>query len=154
MKTDLTPDEWLTKPAAARLLGTSIRTIERHIAAHRIGTRPDAATGRPLCNPEDVRKLLPSWQPALFAPAAERTTPAATAAPAELLSALLTTLRRPQPAGRFLTLEDAAGRCGLSSKFLGKAIRAGQLRALRDGRQWKVHSKSLTRFLAQLSDEE
>lgn len=156
---------WWTKQEAADRLQTSIRSIERRIAAGEIEAKKRRRSGpkqsyETVVNPTDIQKLMPA---AHVVPATEPT-PATSServefAPTstniyEIFNALLTTLATGATASRqptasekpWLTLEEAAARSGLTVPLLKELCKSRKLRAIRDGREWKIHRKVLDAF--------
>lgn len=156
---------WLTKEEAAERLQTSVRSIERRIAAGEIEAKKRRKSGpkqsyETVVNPHDIDKLLPA---AHVVAATGATAPASSPrsdfnAPTtnfyDFFQALLatmataaTTVGHPSPPEKpWLTLEEASDRCGLSVALLKELCRSGQLQAIRDGRQWKIHRRVLDAF--------
>ena len=49
---------------------------------------------------------------------------------------------------RLLSIKDAAEFLGLSTKTVGRWIKAGELNAHQLGRQWRISPEDINRFLA------
>jgi excisionase family DNA binding protein len=159
---------WLTKQEAADKLQTSVRSIERRIAVGEIEARKRRKSGpkhlfETVVNPVDLEKLLPAAHIMPIgeqAPAAgsHRADSAAAAPPStnfyDFFQALLTTFATnattPHQAAatvkNWLTLAEAAEHSGLSETFLKRQCQAGNIKAVRDGREWKIHRPSLDAF--------
>jgi len=162
---------WPTVTEAAAQLKTSARTVLRKIAAGEIEARKRPRLGakaETVCNPADLQKLLPAAHvmPADGASSAiaARKPPAGRnalglAGQAHLqnfldrLAASLATIassQRPRieegTGKRWLTLQEASEHSGLSARLLRRAIQAGELRAIRDGKRWKIERDALDRF--------
>ena len=156
---------WWTKQEAADRLQTSVRSIERRISTGEIEARKRRKDGPKLqhetvVNPVDIQRLMP----AAHVVSTGEPTPAASPQRGEvapnstsfydffnaLLATLATNATTPRQLGEaeknWLTVEEAAARSGLSETMLKELCKTGQLRALRDGREWKIHRKHLDQF--------
>ena len=159
---------WLTKQEAADKLQTSVRSIERRIAAGEVEAKKRRKSGPKLqyetvVNPADIGDLMP----AAHVMPAEETKPAASvkrpeSAPSalnstniyEFLQALFTTMATGATAPRqiatvekrWLTLGEAAARSGLSERFLSRLCKTKQIRAVKDAGDWKIDRASLDTY--------
>lgn len=145
---------WPTREAAAELLGVSLATLDRWVAAGKLASARRPRRGkRPaiVVDPSDVERLRapppahPGYVTAAATPAATgvelavREPGAAVGLPGvgpemlTLVAAIARAVARPSEPEKFLTLEQAAELTGLSVTFLRKRIREGMLRAVRDG---------------------
>jgi excisionase family DNA binding protein len=167
---------WLTKQEAADRLQTSIRSIERRIAVGEIESRKRRKNGpkqlfETVVNPADIDRLLPAahiMPVGEQAPAASsnRVDSAAAAQPStnlyEFFQALLATLatnatipRQVAAAAKnWLTVAEAAEHSGLSEMFLKRQCQAGNIKAVRDGREWKIHRPNLDAFQPEAANAE
>lgn len=139
---------WPTEAEAAKMLKTSVRTIQRYAERGKIEVRKREREGvKPVnvCNPRDVEKLLPQAHVMLDA---EEDPPEATAvgrvSPAGqqaltfgyLLQELLrrTAPQLPPPAPPpWITLEEAVELTRFSPWFIRRQIKAGKIEAHRAG---------------------
>ena len=160
--------EWLTKQEAADKLKTSVRSIERRIAAGEIEAKRRRKPGPKLqyetvVNPADVGDLMPpahimpTGEPAP-ATSAQRPEPAGSALNSTniydffqtLLATLATSATAPRQVAtaekRWLTLAEAATRSGLSERFLGRLCKTQAIRAVKDSGDWKVDRLSLDAY--------
>jgi excisionase family DNA binding protein len=169
----------MNKEQAAKALGMTVRTLQRHMAAHRIGfaMRRTATGEEATFSSEEVARFK-----------AERDTLTTTVTPAAvdvsevvrdspplqalqrvdgeqgiamLVSAITTALqaaRSPQIATPpvelkdklMLTIRDAAALTSLSSGYLKQAIHAGQLKAKIIGRGWRIKRDDLNKYVGKL----
>ena len=160
--------DWLTKQEAANKLKTSVRSIERRIAAGEVEAKKRRKPGPKLqyetvVNPSDIGDLMP----AAHVMPAEEIKPAASpkrpdSAPGALnstniydfLQAFLATVATnatvPRQIAtvekRWLTLAEAATRSGLSERFISRLCKAKQIRAVKDSGDWKIDRLSLDNY--------
>ncbi len=153
-------ETWLTKQEAAAQIGASVKTLERLAAAGEIQAAQRPEKGRKpatVYNPEDIGRIAAGKAPEAFVMPAKDSQPGAMipAPPAAIAPAAaagfgtwlenFTTKPATRPR-RFLTLPEASDHCGLSVAFLRRAAGLAKdgaavpvaLRAIRDGRTWKV----------------
>ena len=152
---------WPAKPEAARLLGIGERTLDRQIkrtGAPEVRRRPrcDGRKPEPVCNPEDLARLLEARKRAVAVSsggAADVTPVMALArsvddgpAIARVLEAVAS-ISRPI-AGKvavlplYLTLKQASGYSGLSMALLQRLASAGGVLAVKDN-GWKIQRAAL-----------
>ena len=162
-------DHWPTKAEAARRLDTSIRNIERLIARGDIESSKRTQPGRKpitIVNPDDLARMQPPAHvmppetgatgetQALQRATLHQQTAAAFSLTEQQLAALLQHIATiaTGPAGervdtkRWLTPAEAAALSGLSEPLLRRLIKAGELFARRDGREWKIRREDLDKL--------
>jgi excisionase family DNA binding protein len=155
---------WPTTREAADTLQCSVKSIQRLIAAGKIEARKRQRKGKSpetICNPQDVSNLLPAAHimpatipaahPSGVAPKPANSHEIFPIAPAlqglgSLLASIATAATATPAAKRWLTLQEASDSCGLSVRFLRRAILAGDLHAVRDGRTWKIRREDLDKL--------
>jgi excisionase family DNA binding protein len=158
--------EWPTEAQAAALLGTSVKTINRHAKDGRLELRKRPRAGKKpenVVNPADLDKLLPRAhvmrpeQENEDAPRAltRRDPVPANGAAGEFLAFIRTIataieteryiVQMPLP---WITVEEAATVSGLAANYLRRAIRDGRIEAVRGGPRGKLRIRraSLNEF--------
>ena len=148
---------WPSKPEAARLLGIGERTLDRRIARSgapevRMRPRNNGRKPEPVCNPEDVQRLLAyEKRPVAMPPEVVRsvTLPAPVddgAAILRVVKAVCSILGPPLEAATsspvYLTLHQASRYSGLSMALLVRLAQRGAVEAVKDN-GWKIRRKSL-----------
>lgn len=168
----------LTKAEAAERLGLSERAVARHAAAGRLGTptyTPKADGGkRVLYHAADVERLredLAQPREQRTGGALERRAPASgaladpsafadllgkalSAALADALPGIQGAHMIPPVAPLTLDLRQASAASGLSRARLREAIGAGELRAVRIGRGWRVRPADLEAYVDSIWEQE
>ena len=149
---------WPSKLDAARLLGIGERTLDRQIArtgAPEIRMRPrnNGRKPEPVCNPEDLQRLVAERKRAVLMPPAEFTSTVALAHPvddgpaiARVLEAVAS-IARPESANGargplWMTLKQAAAYTGLSMALLARLAQGGAVDAVKDN-GWKFRRAGL-----------
>jgi hypothetical protein len=159
-----TEELWITQTAAQLKLAIGQRTLQRMIKAGKIQVRREQRPGRSaetLCYLPDVERLTPAKPAPVFRDEEEATQQLAPANiqanPSQLIGLLTaiagaihetpTTAKIEPSSRRWITLQEAESRSGLSARFLKRAIREGSLKpAAKDGRTWKVATEALDTF--------
>ena len=155
-------EDWLTKQEAAERLQRSVKHIERLAKAGEIQQAERVRPGKraaTVYHPDDVARIAAELAPQAHLMPPDSQPGAMIAAPGALVPAaapaapvhqpwgtwLDAFAQRPEPKRltRVLTLPEPSGVCGLSVHYLREAIRTEQLRAVRDGRTWKVRIEDL-----------
>jgi hypothetical protein len=148
---------WLTKRQAAHALATSEKTVDRYVTQGllQVAYRPTPGQ-RPAAvyPPDQVKELVAKYRRVIVAEempataAVERSGSGSEAQALTLYAAMLQQLvQRPAdpPAPLWVTLDQAAAISGLSVGYLRRAIKEGQLAAVRD-RNWKVRIADLQKL--------
>jgi excisionase family DNA binding protein len=148
--------EWLTRAKTAELLDCSEKTVDRLAARGELQRRLRPAPGRrpePVYHPSDVERLAEGRsRPFVLPPAKAAEQNSLAVAGQDVLRTyeiLERLLQPPAPAKverLWLTVDEASETSGLSRTLLRRAVRGGALRAVRDGRQWKVRAQDLRKF--------
>lgn len=157
---------WITKKQAIEILQKSERSLDRLVTAGRVQRQRrqrDGMSPEPLFNRADIDALTAvegfPMQNAdqQIAPSRVATDPLPLMA--QLALSVLQAQAAPAPAAllappRWLSVESAAGYCGLSPRLIKKLISDGRLPALRDGREWKIRRVDLDALDAQTQQPE
>lgn len=148
---------WPSKLDAARLLGIGERTLDRQIArtgAPEIRMRPrnNGRKPEPVCNPDDLERLVAERKRAVPMPPAFASTVALAnpvddgPAIARVISAVARILGPPLEAiearALFLTLKQASTYTGLSMALLARLAQQGAVDAIKDN-GWKFRRAGL-----------
>ena len=146
-------DEWKTKAEAAAILGCSVKTVERLVAAGKISKEMRRMTGRkplPVFNPEDIEREREESAVLKPLPVAEEGSGGALMRQerengAGFFAQFAAAVGNPQlRLGEkvYLTLEEASAYSGLSKTWLLRKVKAGELEAFKDG-GWKIRRSEL-----------
>ena len=144
--------DWLTKHEAAKLIGTSERSIERLVQSGKITQRYLRVTGRrpiAILDPGDVETIRQETVAKVPPPVVETgTAKALTTVPSRgtdviaIMAALSAAGSQPK---LFLTLREASAVSGLTVAYLKRLIESGKLKHVRD-RGMKVRRADLQKL--------
>jgi hypothetical protein len=143
--------DWLTKQEAAKLIGTSERSIERLVQAGHITQRYLRVTGRrpiAILDPGDVETIRQETLAKLPPPTVETSTALMTrpGRGMEAMPAFLAAMSAVQAQPKFfLTLKEASLASGLTVAYLRRLVDSGKLKHVRD-RGIKVRRADLVKL--------
>jgi hypothetical protein len=159
----------LNKEQAAAALGITVRTLQRHMAAHRIGfaMRRTATGEEATFSDEEVERfkaerdaLTTVVTPALNVSEVVRDAPSEVIQRtgnipdgAMLVSVLREAANAPHAPCMLLSVKDAATFSGLSSSRIVRAIHGGQLDGRKIGRGFKLRPVDVSEFVRQVFDD-
>ncbi len=141
-----TSEEWIRKAAAAALIGTTLRQVERYASAGAIRKQMVADKHGPvaLLSREDCLRIKQRREQGPVVTAVTPAPPRQVALPP-----LAEAPHQPRP---WLTLAEAAEFSGLPASWLKRAAWSGQVEAINCGSvdrpRWRFHRDSLARPIA------
>ena len=151
-QTDLST--WPSKFETARLLGIGERTLDRQIKRTgcpeiRMRPRDSGRKPEPVCNPEDVQRIISERNRAVPMPAETSMAVALPLRPAEVpaLARVFEAFgaiasRAPEPSPLWLTLKQASVYSGLSMAILQRLASTRRVVAVKDN-GWKIKRAAL-----------
>jgi excisionase family DNA binding protein len=169
MFSPLTRPDTMNKEQAAAALGITVRTLQRHMAAHRIGfaMRRTATGEEATFSREEVARfkaardtLTTTVTPAANVTETPGDEPSQALQRAEnipdgamLVSMLMEAVNAPHAPSMLLSVRDAAEFSGLSSSRIMQAIHDGTLDGRKVGRGFKIRPEDVRALVRQVFDE-